>query len=356
MLINSRAVALLLAVSVAAITAAFLSLVNDVSTFVIVLAFCLAFAACFILTFITLEFLIFREIKNLYKAIDKINRQDFKAAAELLDNLKPSGNPLKRANQQILAYASQKQSEIDELKKMEAFRREFIADVSHELKTPLFAAQGFVLTLLDGAIDDENVRYKFLKKAARSLDGLSMLVQDLLTLTQIESGQITMQFEDFDIVQLTLNVFEQLEEKAARRAIALYLENPPNERFFVHADYNRIVQVLTNLISNAIKYGNEQGQVRVGFMADNSRVQVRVSDDGPGIPREHQRRIFERFYRIEKSRSRKQGGSGLGLAIVKHILDKHNTDIELHSEVGVGTTFTFYLPKPEAIAADKPQS
>jgi two-component system phosphate regulon sensor histidine kinase PhoR len=348
MLINSRAVALLLAVSVAAITTAFLSLVEGVSTSALVIVFCLSFAACFILTFITLEFLIFREVKNLYQAIDKINRQDFKAATEILDDYEPSANPLKRANQQILAYASQKQSEIEELKKMEAFRREFIADVSHELKTPLFAAQGFVLTLLDGAIDDENVRYKFLKKAARSLDGLSMLVQDLLTLTQIESGQITMQFEDFDIRQLTEHVFEQLEEKAAKRAIELLIENPLGEAFWVHADYNRIGQVMTNLINNAIKYGNEGGHVRVSFMADASLVQVTVADDGPGIPREHQRRIFERFYRIEKSRSRKQGGSGLGLAIVKHILEKHGTDINLHSEVGVGTTFTFRLPKADA--------
>ncbi|WP_250630000.1 sensor histidine kinase [Rhodoflexus caldus] len=348
MLINSRAVALLLAVSVAAITTAFLSLVEGVSTSALVIVFCLSFAACFILTFITLEFLIFREVKNLYQAIDKINRQDFKAATEILDDYEPSANPLKRANQQILAYASQKQSEIEELKKMEAFRREFIADVSHELKTPLFAAQGFVLTLLDGAIDDENVRYKFLKKAARSLDGLSMLVQDLLTLTQIESGQITMQFEDFDIRQLTEHVFEQLEEKAAKRAIELQIENPVGEAFWVHADYNRIGQVMTNLINNAIKYGNEGGHVRVSFMADASLVQVTVADDGPGIPREHQRRIFERFYRIEKSRSRKQGGSGLGLAIVKHILEKHGTDINLHSEVGVGTTFTFRLPKADA--------
>ncbi|MCS7019778.1 MAG: ATP-binding protein [Cytophagales bacterium] len=348
MLINSRAVALLLAVSVAAITTAFLSLVEGINTFALLVAGCLSFASCFILTFITLEFLIFREIKNLYQAIDEINREDFKAAAELLGKYETSSNPLKRANQQIMAYALQKQSEIEELKKMEAFRREFIADVSHELKTPLFAAQGFVLTLLDGAIDDETVRHKFLKKAARSLDGLSMLVQDLLTLTQLESGQITMQFEDFDICQLTEHVFEQLEEKAAKRGIALLIENAAGEKLRVYADYNRIGQVMTNLVSNAIKYGNEGGHVRVIFMSDAQYVQIAVADDGPGIPREHQRRIFERFYRIEKSRSRKQGGSGLGLAIVKHILEKHHTDIALHSEVGVGTTFTFRLPKSGA--------
>lgn len=345
MVINSRAVALLLAVSVAAITGSFLSLAEDATGFIIFLACGLSFASCFILTFITLEFLIFREVKNLYKAIDKINHQDFKSAAELLGGFRPSANPLKQVNRQVLAYAKQKQSEIEELKRMEAFRREFIADVSHELKTPLFAAQGFLLTLLDGAIDDENVRYKFLKKAARSLEGLSMLVQDLLTLTQLESGQITMQFEDFDIVKLTEIVFEQLEENALRRSISLEIENPPEEKLIVHADYNRINQVMTNLVSNAIKYGREGGYVRVSFLADANGVQVSVSDNGPGIPKEHQRRIFERFYRVEKSRSRQEGGSGLGLAIVKHILQKHHTDISLHSEVGVGTTFTFYLPK-----------
>lgn len=341
MLINSRAVALLLAICVSMITTAFLSLVQNVGYSALLVAGAISFASTFLLSYFTLEFLIFREIRGLYEGIDKINRKEFKLYIAALKN--KSANPIKRVNQEIVAYATAKQQEIDELKKIEVFRREFIADISHELKTPIFAAQGFVLTLLEGAVDDENVRYKFLKKAAKSLEGLNLLVQDLLTLSQIESGDIVMQFEMFDIEMLTQEVFEQLEEKAQRKNISFKILNPSADGIFVNADYSKIMQVMTNLVNNAIKYGNENGKVEITFTVEDDFTTVAVTDDGNGISKEHLKRIFERFYRVEKSRSRQQGGTGLGLAIVKHILQKHNTEIQVDSEVGKGTTFAFRL-------------
>jgi two-component system phosphate regulon sensor histidine kinase PhoR len=346
MLLNSRAVALLLAFCVSSITTAFLSLLQGVGVVALIVAASLSFASTFLLTFLTFEFMIFREILKLYEGIDKINRKEFKSFVATLEN--QSANPIKRVNQAIVAYASEKQREIDELKKLEVFRREFIADISHELKTPIFAAQGFVLTLLEGAVDDENVRYKFLNKAAKSLEGLNLLVQDLLTLSQIESGDIVMQFENFDIQELTKEVFEQLEEKAQKRNVTLSIAPLESEVSFVNADYSKIMQVMTNLVNNGIKYGKEGGKVEVEFIKEGSYIVTLVKDDGHGIAKEHLKRIFERFYRVEKSRSRQQGGTGLGLAIVKHILQKHNTEIQVSSDIGKGTTFFFKLKAANA--------
>jgi two-component system phosphate regulon sensor histidine kinase PhoR len=251
-------------------------------------------------------------------------------------------------SQEITAYATRKQHEIDELRKLETFRREFIADVSHELKTPIFAAQGFVLTLLDGAVEDENVRYKFLKKAAKSLEGLNLLVQDLLVLSQLESGDLTMKLDIFDIQDLVKDIFEQLEEKAQKKNITMSIRNINSKGIYVNADPIRMMQVMTNLILNGIKYGNDDGFVAVEFKEDekdNNKVVIIVEDNGIGIPKEHVKRIFDRFYRVEKSRSKKQGGTGLGLAIVKHILEKHNSKAQVNSIVDKGSVFTFKLEK-----------
>jgi two-component system phosphate regulon sensor histidine kinase PhoR len=231
---------------------------------------------------------------------------------------------------------------------MEAFRREFIADVSHELKTPIFAAQGFVHTLLDGAVNDKTVRIKFLKKAAKSLDGLDVLVQDLLTLSHIETGQIKMHFENIDLYKLTEEVFEQFEDKADKKNIVLRIERP-TQKVMAYADWQRINQVMTNLISNAIKHSDNNSEVLVSFDVSKKYITTFVKDFGEGIPLDQQSRIFERFYRVDKSRSREKGGTGLGLAIVKHILEGHNTKAEVESIPGKGSTFSFRLPrvKPE---------
>ncbi|MEN7547918.1 ATP-binding protein [Rapidithrix thailandica] len=343
MLVNSKAVSFLLAASISVVTVAFVSLVEGVSTIALFVAGALSFSSSFLLIYITLEFLVFKEIDEIYKAFDKVRKKDFKSIVR--KKTYSSQNPLKRINAELVDYASLKHQEIEELKKAEAYRREFIADVSHELKTPIFAAQGYILTLLDGAVDDDKVKYKFLKKAAKSLNGLDSLVQDLLTLSKIESGVITMHYEVFDIQSLALDIFEQLENKAHKRSIQLMLEKNYPEGIYVNADYSRISQVLINLVSNAIKYNQDGGWVKVRFDEKEKEVLITVTDNGLGIPEEDIARVFERFYRVEKSRSKKQGGSGLGLAIVKHILEGHNASISVDSEENKGTSFSFNLEK-----------
>jgi two-component system phosphate regulon sensor histidine kinase PhoR len=341
MVYNSRVLALLLAVCIALITTLFLILFKNAETTLLLVAFGISFSISYLLIFIVLEFLIFREINKIYKLMDKLRKKELN---KLVKQKSGVLNPLQKINEEIYSFAELKQKEIDELKKLEAFRKEFIADVSHELKTPIFAAQGFVHTLLDGAIDDKSVRNKFLKKAAKSLDGLDALVQDLLTLSHIETGQIKMHFETIDLYKLTQEVYEQLEEKAAKRNIRLKLEGNPN-KVTVFADWQRIFQVMTNLVSNAIKHSFEGNEIVVSFEVSKKYVITHVRDFGEGIPPEHIGRIFERFYRVDKSRSREKGGTGLGLAIVKHILENHHTKAEVTSVPGKGSDFSFKLPR-----------
>jgi two-component system, OmpR family, phosphate regulon sensor histidine kinase PhoR len=341
MVYNSRVLALLLALCTAIITTLFLSLFRSVGTTVLIACFGVSFSVTYLLTFLILEFLMFREINKLYKLINKLKKKELNSIGE-----QKSGaiNPFKAINEEIYSFAELKQKEIDELKKLEMFRKEFIADVSHELKTPIFAAQGFVHTLLDGAIDDKSVRIKFLKKAARSLDGLDVLVQDLLTLSHIETGQIKMHFEKIDLYDLTQEVFEQFENRMDDKEVHLRIQTD-HKKVLVYADWQRISQVMTNLISNAVKHSFEGGEVIVEFEVGKKFVEISVRDYGEGIPAEHIHRIFERFYRVDKSRSREKGGTGLGLAIVKHILEGHNTRAEVESTVGKGAVFSFKLPR-----------
>ncbi|GAB3287138.1 sensor histidine kinase [Hymenobacter tenuis] len=306
-------------------------------------------AACFLLLYLMFEALIFREINNIYEGLEHIKRKEFRRMSSKF-LFRPE--PLKRMRDEILDMAQRKQQEIDELKRLQVLRREFLADVSHELKTPIFAAQGFVHTILDDDDVDEFTRKKFLQKAATSLDALDALVQDLVTISQLEKGVVRMRRQNFDIVQLVRDIFEQLELKAARRNVSLELA-PASEGLRVLADRNRIRQVLINLIDNAIKYGRENGHVLVALQESGKGVRISVQDDGEGIPKQHQNRIFERFYRIDKSRTRESrdaGGSGLGLAISKHIVEAHKSTIRVRSESGQGTTLEFKLPKPRKAA------
>lgn len=331
----------MLAFCIALITTLFLSLVEGVSRSALLVAFVISFSVAYLLTFIILEFLIFKEIDKIHKLLNKLKNQELHS----INNQHPGAlNPLKSINDEIFTLAEIKQQEIDDLKKLEAFRREFIANVSHELKTPIFAAQGFVHTLIDGAVNDKAVRTKFLKKAAKSLDGLDALVHDLLTLSHIETGQIKMNVEEIDLAKIAEDVIEQLEEKAARRNVALILEKPDAETT-AYADWLRITQVMTNLISNGVKYSRENGEVRIRFKVSKNSITTFVEDTGEGIPVEYQSRIFERFFRVDKSRSREKGGTGLGLAIVKHILEGHGTKAKVQSTPGQGSIFSFKLPR-----------
>ncbi|MDQ3534702.1 MAG: ATP-binding protein [Bacteroidota bacterium] len=337
-----RAIALLLAFSIASITTAFLSLVNNVPVGAFLVAYTISFSATYILSNVILDFLFFKEINKIYGLLDKVKKKDLSHLEEVG---KPLFNPLQRLNQEIYTYASLKQREIDELKRLAKFRKEFLADVSHELKTPIFAAQGFIHTLLDGAVEDETVRMKFLQKAAKNLDGLDNLVQDLLTLSHMETGEIKMNIDTFNIYDLTQEVFDQVELKAGKKQMNMNFVSDCEKKVYVKADQQRIYQVMLNLISNAVKYTKEGGKVTVDFKIERGEVITSVKDTGRGIPPEDIKRIFERFYRVEKSRSRDKGGTGLGLAIVKHILEAHNSKIQVSSTVGKGSTFSFKLPK-----------
>ncbi len=343
MFLNPRALALLLALSISVITTSFLSLIPEVNGVSLIITALLSFSSGYLLIYVILEFLFFKEIRKLYSALNKIRGKDYTSIE--IEKEKKSLNPFKKINQEMLAFAARKQGEIEELKKAEAFRQHFIADVSHELKTPIFAAQGFVHTLLDGAVKDKNVRMKFLKKAAKSLDGLDILVHDLLTISQMETGAIKMHSEDFDIIDLTHEVFDQFDNKADKKEIILKLAEPYDAPLLVHADSQRIYQVMLNLISNAINYTKESGLVEVAFIPDENEVTIIVKDNGRGIPAKDITRIFERFYRVEKSRSRGKGGTGLGLAIVKHILELHGTKVKVKSKVKQGSAFSFKLQR-----------
>lgn len=243
----------------------------------------------------------------------------------------------------------ERRSEINILKDQENYRREFLGNISHELKTPLFTIQGYILTLVDGgALKDKKVREKYLRRAAKGVDRIISIVKDLDLITQFESGIKTVDKSDFNIFDLVDNVFDLLEFESEKNNISLKLENKKNSLIYVNADQERILQVLTNLIVNSIKYGSDNGYTKVIVDDFNKeKVIVRIIDNGEGIEKEHIPRLFERFYRIDKNRSRKKGGSGLGLSIVKHIIEAHNEQIFVKSEIREGTEFSFTLSKPK---------
>lgn len=343
MSLSPRSIAVILALLISLITTTFLAFVDGVSRGMLFVAAISSFISSFFLVLYTVDILVFREVNKMYRTIHKLKMKDFNMVPR--KKLIQESNPLKTINDEIFVYVTKKQKEIDELKKLELFRREFLADVSHEFKTPIFAAQGFIHTLLDGAMDDENVRERFLLKAARNLDSLDVLVKDLLVLSQMETGDIKMNTAPVDIRLLCLNIFSRLENIARDKNITLKVKPDDLTEVWVRADADRMEQVMLNLIENAIKYGNEGGKVSVHFSEGKKYMEVAVRDNGPGIPQEHLNRIFERFYRIDKSRSKEIGGTGLGLAIVKHILNAHNTKIAVMSKPDKGTTFSFKLEK-----------
>jgi two-component system, OmpR family, phosphate regulon sensor histidine kinase PhoR len=335
----------MLALAISTLTVAFLSLLEEAGPTLLVVASVLTFSISFILSNITLEFLIFKEISNIYQVLEKIQKKDLSLVGK--KKQKTSMSPLKNINNTINSYALAKDKEIETLQQNASFRKEFIADISHELKTPIFAASGYIHTLLDGAVEDEEVRYKFLERAAKSLNALDKLVGDLLTLSRMENRVVKFHVETFDLKDLVLEVIEQLENKAEKRDVTVRFYFDKSKSYLTHADKDKIFRVCQNLISNAIKYNNEGGEVNVDLRSEKNKLNLSIKDNGKGIHEEDLRRIFERFYRVDKSRSREGGGTGLGLAIVKHILEGHNSKIKVDSTIGKGSTFSFSLPKAE---------
>jgi len=242
-------------------------------------------------------------------------------------------------------WAKNKIDEIARLKDLEKYRKEFVGNVSHELKTPIFNIQGYILTLLEGGIDDPAINKLYLKRTEKSIDRMISIVEDLESITKLESGELKPNYIKFDIVKLTEDAFDLEQRVAQEQKISLEFNPRPDKPIMVRADKKRIMEVMTNLIVNGIKYGKRKGFVKVAFYDLHDNILVEVEDNGIGIEKNDLPRIFERFYRVDKSRSREQGGTGLGLSIVKHIIEAHKQTINVKSVIDKGTTFTFTLEK-----------
>ena len=304
--------------------------------------FVLIFAAASSLLYYVVDIYLRNRIKLVYKIIHQ-----FKLNKSLKDAIgdSTSDDPLSEMETQVKDWVSDKSKEIEDLQKLEKFRKEFLANLSHELKTPIFNIQGYVHTLLDGAMEEPDVAKHFLERTAKSIDRLNNLVDDLDEISKIERGEVSMVKEIFDITQLVRDVLESMELKAQIKSVTLNIKKGFEKPFFVNADKEKIRQVITNLIDNSIKYGAEVGETTASFYDMDENILIEITDNGIGIAEEHLPRLFERFYRIDKHRSREQGGTGLGLAIVKHIIEAHQQTINVRSSVGVGTTFAFTLQK-----------
>ncbi|WP_147678327.1 sensor histidine kinase [Algibacter pacificus] len=298
----------------------------------------ITFWFCFIIIQYRVERFIYRRVKKIYDDLTLLESAKLSKGAITTD--------MHTLTQEIEKFARGKKLEIETLKIREQYRKEFIGNVSHELKTPLFTVQGYILTLLDGAMNNKEIREKYLERANKGIERLSYIVEDLDMITKLEVGDLRLKIETFNIVELVNNIFDMLEMKAAKKKITLTFDMNYKTPILVKADKERIQQVLINLIVNSIKYGSEKGTTEISIEnLIKNKVIVRVTDNGEGISATHLPRLFERFYRVDKTGSRKEGGSGLGLSIVKHIIEAHNEKIYVESEFSVGSEFSFTLEK-----------
>lgn len=301
----------------------------------------LIFIAAYLITTYYLKMYIYRKIKVIYKVI----RKQKISPKEKSTNVDISRHLLDDVAEEVEAWADDHQKELDKYKSWAEYRRRFVGDISHELKTPIFNIQGFLHTLLDGALEDPKVNRPYLERAAKNLDRLNTIVEDLEAISKYESGELVLDMQAFDLRKLAEEVFEDLEFKAARKNIRLEFKEGVGLVCRVRADRESIRQVLMNLVSNSIKYGQANGRTKIGFYDMDRNVLVEVADNGIGIPADKLKHVFDRFYRVDESRSREQGGSGLGLAIVKHIIEAHNQTITVRSTPNLGSTFGFTLEK-----------
>jgi len=300
----------------------------------------ICFPICFVIVQYRVERFIYRRVKKIYDDLTLLESTNLRR--------QPITTDMGTLTRQIDKYARDKKIEIETLKVREEYRKEFIGNVSHELKTPLFTVQSYILTLLDGGIEDEKIRNKYLARASKGVERLTYIIKDLDMITKLEVGDLSLNKEEFDIVELVKSVFELFEMKAAKKNITLTFDIDYLEPIMVYGDKERIQQVLTNLVVNSIKYGREKGTTELSIenLIKNKAI-IRVTDNGEGISKQNLPRLFERFYRVDKSGSRKEGGSGLGLSIVKHIIEAHEEKIYIESELGIGSEFSFTLEKTE---------
>ncbi|MGB0178464.1 MAG: sensor histidine kinase [Flavobacteriales bacterium] len=297
-------------------------------------------AVCYILVYRQLGVYIQDRVRIIYKTIRR-----FKGSSSNL-NLDMSSDIVEQVNQDVMSWAESQIDEITNLRETDTFRKEFIGNLAHELKTPIFNIQGFILTLLEGGMEDPEINRKFLLKAAKNVERMSGLLEDLDVITKMEAGNLDIELVPFDLLDIVRETIESLEPKAKRNNIELRItKGMDGSKVMVLGDAAKLVQVLTNLIVNSINYGSEGGRTEVRYYDAEDSILVEVADTGIGIREEDLPRVFERFYRVDKSRSRHAGGSGLGLAICKHIIETHGQTINVRSTYGEGSTFSFTLEK-----------
>lgn len=286
------------------------------------------------------EVFIYRRVKKIYDDVSFLESSSFRN--------QPITTDMATLTREVKKFATDKKMEIETLKVREEYRREFLGNVSHELKTPLFTVQGYLMTLLDGAMNDKTIRRKYLQRAEKGVERLIFIVQDLDMITKLEIGDLNLNVSKFNIIEVVQNVFDLLEMKAEERNIILSFDNKYSKPIMVFGDQEKIQQVVMNLVVNSIKYGKQNGSTEVGIEdLVEGKVIVRVTDNGEGIEKQNIPRLFERFYRVDKSGARAEGGSGLGLSIVKHIIEAHDEKIYIESQFGIGSEFSFTIEKAE---------
>lgn len=315
---------------------------NDLSISVesVLISF-IIFGLSFLILQLRVRKLFFERIRQIY--------EDLEFETDSLIKTSPIDSDMNSFSRDLEEFVKLKRTEIETLKKEGIYRKEFVGNVAHELKTPLFSVQGYISNLLDGAMDDKELLKKYLKRAEKSVDRLTFIIKDLDLITQLESSTLKLKVTSFDIIKLTEEIIEDLEISASKRNIKIIFNKNYDKQILVEADKNRIEQVITNLVSNSINYGSEKGTTEISFESNVEKIIVKVNDNGEGITEENMPRLFQRFFRVDVSRSRSQGGSGLGLAIVKHIIDAHNENIYVQSTVGVGSEFSFSLKKSKVL-------
>jgi two-component system, OmpR family, phosphate regulon sensor histidine kinase PhoR len=312
---------------------------EDVSVTIVLLTVLITGIIGYLLIFYLLEKMITQKIRTLYRTIHsfKLSKGDFPVSMD--------EDVLAKSEKEVLAWAHGSKEQISQLKEQEEFRREFIGNLAHELRTPVFSVQGYILTLLEGGLEDDEINRKFLKRAADGVDRMTAILEDLDTITRLESDRLNLKIKKHNIIEVAEPIMESFEFKAKEKNITIQFDKKPVDPIMVNCDKDKIGQVFTNLINNAINYGNEGGYVKIRFFDYEDNILVEVSDNGIGITEKNLPRVFERFFRVDRSRSRHAGGTGLGLAIVKHIVEAHGQIINVRSTVGQGSTFSFTIEK-----------
>lgn len=309
----------------------------DFPLYLVLLVFFISFTLSFLFFNFFYEKVIFGRIDETLSRL----RQFRPESSETVDFVSDVSDPIERFNEEIIHLSNERQREVEQLKKLENYRKEFLGNVSHELKTPIFNIQGYISTLIDGGINDPKINMDYLKRADKSVDRMIHIIDDLETISQLESGTLSLDIENYNLVEQIHDVISQIELMASKKNVTITVHAP--EKVKVAADRFRMRQVFANLVTNSIKYGKDGGETIVTVNEEKERVKISISDNGIGIEAKHLPRLFERFYRVDKGRSREQGGTGLGLSIVKHIIEAHDQSISVSSEFGKGTTFEFTL-------------